>query len=129
MLGDRLVARERRWERRRVLRVLAGSLAVAPELLRSEETRGFDLRIEKGRVVGDRNVVRITEGQRVELRWRSDAPVELHLHGYDLTVAVSPEAPAFMRFEANATGRFPVTRHAEDGHGHATLIYLEVYPR
>jgi FtsP/CotA-like multicopper oxidase with cupredoxin domain len=33
----------------------------------------------------------VTEGDRVTLRLTSDAPVELHLHGYDLEAEVSPD--------------------------------------
>ena len=77
--------------------------------------------------VGDKTV-RVVKGDTVELRWTSDRPVELHLHGYDLQVRANPDAPQVMRFEARATGRFPVETHGSSGR-HATLIYVEVHPR
>jgi hypothetical protein len=77
-------------------------------------------------------VVRVTEGQTVELRWTADEAVELHLHGYDIETKVNPGAPASMRFTAHATGRYPVTMHGHShggGHSEKTLLYLEVHPK
>jgi hypothetical protein len=38
----------------------------------------------------------------------SDVADEVHLHGYDLSADVAPGAPATIRFEANAPGRFEI---------------------
>ncbi|NIR30781.1 MAG: hypothetical protein GWN84_15990 [Gammaproteobacteria bacterium] len=65
----------------------------------------------------------------MELRRRADAPLEPHLHGYERRIAAAPGAPALLRFEARTTGRIPITGHAAKGHGHATLLYLEVHRR
>lgn len=91
----------------------------------------IDVRIEARKVVAPVAAIRITEGDTVELRWTSDEPVELHLHGYDLKIQVRPDAPAAMVVEATATGRFPITSHGwgVGGHGHDALTYLEIYPR
>ncbi len=108
---------------------LPGNAAVA-----SEKATGVTVerQIQKRKVVGS-NVVRVKEGQNVELIWRTDEKVELHLHGYDIEVDVKPDASAMMRFKAHATGRFPITAHGfgdHHGSGHAekTLLYLEVHP-
>ncbi|MFQ5765468.1 MAG: hypothetical protein ACE5GT_11100 [Rhodospirillales bacterium] len=105
------------------------------------ESRVFDLKIENRVLAAGNKVIRVTEGDRVELRWRTDEAVELHLHGYDVKAAVEPGATAVMGFTAHATGRFPVTSHGfratggKAGHahghgkGHKILMYLEVYPR
>ena len=74
------------------------------------------------------------EGDRVRLRWTADAPTVLHLHGYDLEREVTPGQVSEFRFEAYATGRFPLEVHAHGdaaGHSHdeAPLLVLEVYPR
>ena len=92
------------------------------------EAKMFDVAIEDGKLVGGAKSLRVTEGDAVTLRLTSDAPVELHLHGYDITQAVAPGEAANMSFEAFATGRFPVSVHGAD-HGESTLIYIEVYPR
>ena len=98
-------------------------LAQAP----SPEKR-FEFQITDGRLAAGERTVRVSKGDSVELRWISDRSVELHLHGYDLQVRATPDAPQVMRFEARATGRFPLEIHGSSGR-HATLIYVEVHPR
>jgi hypothetical protein len=96
-------------------------------------TRTVDIELTNGKVVG-KNSVRVTQGDTVTLRWVSDKPLELHLHGYDVTTRVIPGTPAEMKLRAHATGRFPVEIHTEKkssgghSHGHKPLYYLEVYP-
>lgn len=90
-----------------------------------------EITIKNREVVLDSNVIRVTQGDDVELVWTSDETVELHLHGYDVALELTADAPGIMSFNARATGRFPVTSHGfggEHGHGHSTLLYLEVYP-
>ena len=90
----------------------------------------IEIRIENRKLVGDQ-VIRLTQGQRVEIVWITDEAVELHMHGYDIRVEISPDGPATMTFTAHATGRFPVTSHGfgdEHGHGHVTLAYIEIHP-
>jgi hypothetical protein len=93
----------------------------------------FDLRIQGGEVAGDLQTLRVTQGDRVRLRWTADAPTVLHLHGYDIEQEVSPGQVTEMRLEAYATGRFPIEVHghgdgADESH-EAPLLVLEVYPR
>ena len=94
----------------------------------------FDLKIEKGRVAQNMRLIRVKQGDAVKLRWTSDRPIVLHLHGYDIEKKVEPGAVAEMVFEARATGRFPVEEHkpnAKGGHSHgeAPLVRIEVRPR
>lgn len=107
------------------------SATIRTAIAQDSPRRVIDLRIESRKVVAPMAAIRLTEGDTVELRWTSDEPVELHLHGYDLKIQVRPDAPAAMVIEASATGRFPITSHGwgAGGHGHDALTYLEVYPR
>lgn len=92
--------------------------------------RWIDIRIENREIVGD-NVIRVTHGDAVALRWITDEAAELHIHGYDIRFDISPDEPAEVEFSAHATGRYAVTSHGfgdEHGHGHETLVYIEVYP-
>jgi len=92
----------------------------------------IELVISERKVQREEKTIRVTQGESLELVWQSDEAAELHLHGYDISFEVSPEAPAIVTFQANATGRFPVTSHGfggQKGHGHEALIYIEVYPR
>ena len=52
------------------------------------------------RVPPAQRVLRATEGERVELRWSSDEPLVLHLHGYDIETRVAPGKPAVTAFTA-----------------------------
>lgn len=92
----------------------------------------IELVISERKVQLEEKTIRVTQGESLELVWESDETAELHLHGYDISFEVSPEAPAIVTFEAHATGRFPVTSHGfggEHGHGHEALLYIEVYPQ
>ncbi len=95
--------------------------------------RVFDLAIEHGRVAEDMRVLRVTEGDRVRLRWTTGAPLVLHLHGYDIEKKVTPGKVTEFAFTAFATGRFPVNVHRPDEpaarHDEAPVVLVEVYPR
>ncbi len=52
----------------------------------------FDLRIEKGRVAQSMRLIRVRQGDAVKLRWTTDRPIVLHLHGYDIETKVEPGA-------------------------------------
>ena len=93
------------------------------------EPRVVELTIQAGVLPEAQRVVRVQQGEEVTLRWTTDTPVTLHLHGYDIEKAAKPDAPATMTFRARATGRFPITVHRAHGAAEATLGYVEVHPR
>ena len=107
------------------------SALIQTAVAQDSPSRVIDVRIESRRVVAPKEAIQITETDVIELRWTSDEPVKLHLHGYDLEIEVRPGKPAAMLIKAHATGRFPITSHGwgDGGHGHDALTYLEVYPR
>ncbi len=74
-------------------------------------------------------VLRVREGDRVRLRFIADAPVELHLHGYDRVLRLAADTEQLLEFDANRTGRFEFELHGHHGGGHAGLGVIEVYPR
>jgi hypothetical protein len=112
--------------------VVFWAVLLATPLIAVAETKTFDIVIKDGKVVGAKSV-RITQGDTVILRWTSDRPLELHLHGYDVEAEVGLDKPAEMKIDAHATGRFPVEVHSHDksqgGHNHQALFHLEVYPK
>ena len=82
-------------------------------------------------------VIRLAQGEIVDIVFTSDEAVELHLHGYDLTVILEPGIPRGLRLDAKIAGRFAIEAHRAShdndageraGSGHAPLLYLEVYP-
>lgn len=106
----------------------ASALVLTCQAQPAPPTKRFDFSLSAGRLTSGDRTVRVTKGDIVELHWRSDRVIELHLHGYDLQVKVGPNGPQVMKFESHATGRFPVEIHGSGGR-HTNLIYLEVHPR
>jgi hypothetical protein len=94
----------------------------------------FELEVAKGKVARNMRLIRVKQGDVVKLRWTSDRPIMVHLHGYDIEKKVEPGRITEMTFTARATGRFPIEEHqpkAKGGHSHgeAPLVSIEVYPR
>ncbi|SRR6266542_4516124 len=87
----------------------------------------FDVAIANGQVTGAGATLRVQQGDEVELRWSSDRPLSLHLHGYDIETTVAPQVSAVMSFKARLAGRFPVSEHRE-GARERTILYIEVHP-
>lgn len=83
--------------------------------------------IAMGNVKGG-TVRRVRQGDSVVLRVKSDTPLEVHLHGYDIEATAGPGHDAELRFVARAAGRFPLARHGAGGHDDV-LAWIEVYPR
>ena len=91
------------------------------------DVRSFSLEIKSGQVEKKLRTIKVHQGDKVELNWKVDKDTELHLHGYDIKVIVSPGQPEKMMFDARIAGRFPVGIHGSGSHG--TVTYLEIYPR
>jgi hypothetical protein len=113
-----------------LLLVVVSGLAVTAA---TADEVAFDLRIERGRVPANMRLIRVKQNDAVTLRWSSDRPITLHLHGYDIERKVEPGKTVEMTFVARATGRFPVGVHSpKQGGGHtheAPVVQVEVYPR
>ena len=107
----------------------APALSLAPVCSHAEQggLKRFDLSVVEGAVSPEPRTLRVTQGDTVEIEWSTDREIHLHVHGYNIEVVVKPDAPAAMRFDADATGRFAVEEHGADRH-HG-IAYLEVHPR
>jgi hypothetical protein len=120
---------------RRVLLLAATVAGLAPAVGASATDLTFDLRIERGELPLNMRVIRVRQGDVVKLRWRTDQPLTLHLHGYDIEQALERDTVAEMTFTARATGRFPVHVHdvstgaGSHSHEEAPLVLIEVYPQ
>jgi hypothetical protein len=127
--------RMRSWARLAAVVLLVGALFGSAHVGEAQRTESvFELRIEKGRVAPNMRRIRVRQGDAVRLRWTSDRPITLHLHGYDIETKVEPGAIAEMTFTARAAGRFPVEEHRRDArgahsHGEAPIVQIEVHPR
>ena len=101
-------------------------------LAQGTDTRVVVLHLSDGAVTGDdvigagrRAVLRLRQGDRVELRWTADQATELHLYGHDVDTRATVAGGAVMTFAAEATGRFPIEAHDL---GDRTVLYVEVLP-
>jgi hypothetical protein len=127
--GETVVRRgSARWALALLLIVAGSAGALAAELI-------FDIKIEHGRIPDTMRLMRVNEGDVVKLRWTTDRPLTLHLHGYDIEKRVAADAVTELAFTADATGRFPIQVHEQGagagGHTQedAPLATIEVYPR
>lgn len=79
--------------------------------------------------------IKVKQGDTVTLKIEGDVPGEFHLHTYDIEADIGDAGPVDMVFVAQATGRYRITFHAEDGEDHhveeeeVDLGFLEVQPR
>jgi hypothetical protein len=116
------VPRPRTWSA-----LLAVILALASIGAVRAETRLFELALKNGQLPENQRLVRIQQGDEVTLKWTTDRPYTLHIHGYDLEAKLVPQTPVELKFTARATGRFPLEIHGPGAE--RTVGYLEVHPR
>jgi FtsP/CotA-like multicopper oxidase with cupredoxin domain len=80
------------------------------------------IRMRDGSVVGGANDIEVTRGDTVRIVVTSDAPDEIHLHGYDITRAPAPGKPARFQFRADAEGAFEIESHVAEDAGLDPLV-------
>lgn len=103
------------------------TLLAALPLWAAEQRASFD--VKQQRIANPAPTLRVPQGDTLLLELRSDAPLELHLHGYDLMLQLKPGMPGRLQLRAQTLGRFPLAAHGK-GHHHApALLYVEVTPR
>lgn len=107
---------------------MGASAAEAPE-------KTFTLAIVRGELPAHQRLLKVEKGDALRLRITSDAPGELHLHGYRLEAKLTPGQPSELAFKAYATGRYPFEWHGAQstaktgGHRGPPLATLEVRPK
>jgi hypothetical protein len=77
--------------------------------------------VANGKVNPSGSTVKVTAGQTVLVTGISDAPDELHIHGYDKELALTPGKTASVKFTANMKGTFEIETH-ESGKLVAKLV-------
>jgi hypothetical protein len=75
------------------------------------ETRRLAVTLAGGQVSGDVGRVPVPAGEQVTLAITSDVADEVHVHGYDLTAALTPGQPTELTFAATIPGVFEVELH------------------
>jgi heme/copper-type cytochrome/quinol oxidase subunit 2 len=109
---------------------------MAQAITQNAPARQFRIDITDRKVEAAANVVRVSQGEAVEIVLTSDEAAELHLHGYDLKLSLTPNMPGTLKFTAKIAGRFPLEAHqfgagSSSGRhrGGGPLLYVEVHPR
>jgi hypothetical protein len=78
--------------------------------------------VKGGVLVGDAKTIRVAKNDIVRIVVSSDAPDEIHLHGYDIEKEAGPGKPARFRFKADAEGAFELESHAAEDAGEEPLL-------
>jgi FtsP/CotA-like multicopper oxidase with cupredoxin domain len=113
--------------RPRLIALALVALATIAGVAAAASTQSFSVELRGGRAKGD-DTLKVRQGDQVQVRFSSDQPVVLHLHGYDIDAKVTPPTPALMSFKANLAGRFPVHEHREGAGNHRAVLFIEVHP-
>src|SRR5262249_2858471 len=113
--------------------MLALSLSSALTVAAAAAEVTYALTVANGRVPDNMRLIRVKQNDVVKLEWRTDKPLTVHLHGYDIEQELQPGTLTEMTFTARATGRFTVEPHIgrtpSGGHAHGdVLVTIEVYP-
>jgi hypothetical protein len=69
------------------------------------------VQVAGGKVTGDTGRVPVPVGDHVTLTITSDVADEVHVHGYDLTTALTLATPTALTFDATIPGVFEVELH------------------
>jgi FtsP/CotA-like multicopper oxidase with cupredoxin domain len=80
------------------------------------------IQMRDGSVVGGAEDIEVTRGDTVRIVVTSDAPDEIHLHGYDITRTPEPGKPARFQFRADAEGAFEIESHVAEDAGLDPLV-------
>jgi len=75
-----------------------------------------------GYAVDEVTDIEVARGERVRIVVRSDAPDEIHVHGYDLSRETAPGSPARFSFVADIEGIFEIESHEAEHAGKQALI-------
>jgi hypothetical protein len=71
----------------------------------------IDVTVANGKVNPSGATIKAKAGQTVLVKVVSDAAEELHIHGYDKELELSPGKPASVKFTANMKGTFEIETH------------------
>ena len=70
-----------------------------------------NITVANGKVNPSGATIKVKAGQTVLVTATSDAEEELHIHGYDKELELTPGKPALVKFTANMKGTFEVETH------------------
>jgi FtsP/CotA-like multicopper oxidase with cupredoxin domain len=80
------------------------------------------IRLRGGDVAGGAKTIEVEADAVVRIVVTTDAPDELHLHGYDIEREAQPGKPARFRFKADAEGEFVLESHTAEHAGKEPVV-------
>ena len=86
------------------------------------EPKPTQIQIRGGEVVGGAADIQVKKGDVVQFVVSSDAPDDIHLHGYDIEKKVEPGKPARFKFTADVEGIFEIESHVAEDAGKDPLV-------
>jgi plastocyanin len=86
------------------------------------EPKPTQIQIRGGEVVGGPADIQAKKGDVVQFVVSSDAPDDIHLHGYDIEKKVEPGKPARFKFTADVEGIFEIESHVAEDAGKDPLV-------
>jgi plastocyanin len=86
------------------------------------EPKPTQIQIRGGEVVGGAADIQAKKGDVVRFVVSSDAPDDIHLHGYDIEKKVEPGKPARFEFTADVEGIFEIESHVAEDAGKDPLV-------
>ncbi|MGH3751352.1 MAG: hypothetical protein ACRDRP_01425 [Pseudonocardiaceae bacterium] len=89
----------------------AGPAGLAGQQPTQAPDKDISVRISGGKVDGVPARVDVDRGTQVRIEVTSDRRDELHVHGYDKTLQLTPGSPATLQFLADVPGVFEVETH------------------
>jgi len=104
--------------------VPAQTETTAPAATQPAEPAATRIRVEGGQPAGGVEKITVKTGDTVRLTVTSDAPQEIHVHGYDIIDNAGPGSPARFRFDADIEGVFEVELEGP----HTQIAELRVEP-
>lgn len=96
-----------------------------PADARPERPEPVEIELEGGEPVGGVETIEAELGDTIRFTVISDAPDEIHVHGFEITEQVAPDEPAEFSFPAEIEGIYEVEAHDA---GHVPLAELRVGP-
>jgi hypothetical protein len=123
--------------RNRRIGLLVAAVAVAVVAFVIVQSSGDDnssagvthITVKGGVLDGDPQTITTKKNDTVQIVVSSDAPDQIHLHGYDIEKEAAPGKPARFKFKANVEGSFIIESHAaEDAGKEPLLARLHVEP-
>ena len=96
-----------------------------------EASHTFRFELANGKAVGGAQQVSATQGDHLKVTLQTDAPAEIHVHGYEVHEEIEAGATGSIKFTADATGKFEIEAHRivhGEEQGGIQLAELQVNP-